>query len=274
LIGALAIPLWATWPLLASLTTAALPLFQYLAMIFAVGAAILLALPRPPAAKRHPGIRSSVSLTAIMVAIGLLVSDIFFILALRRIPPAQANLILYLWPVLVVLMATALRLVRLRWRHFAGVALGLAGAAIVMNGSIAGLSWTGAGLAFAGGFTWAGFVAFRLWQGDGAPEALGFGLAFSAAIALALHLALESWSPPTLSDVAGTFAVGAVPLALGNLAWDHGVRKGDHVLLATLAYATPLVSALLLVAAGLAAPTFGLAASALLIVAAGVIAGR
>jgi drug/metabolite transporter (DMT)-like permease len=68
--------------------------------------------------------------------------------------------------------------------------------------------------------------------------------------------------------------VGIVPLALGNLAWDYGVRRGDRLLLAVLAYATPLVSTLILVAAGFAAPSLGLFIGGGMIVTAGVIATR
>jgi drug/metabolite transporter (DMT)-like permease len=242
---------------------------------------VLLVLPRPKAdagATRREGTssgrRASSWPAALMVAVGLLLSDVLFVLALRHIPAAEANLILYLWPVMVVLLAAALGLAALRRHHVAALTLGLVGAAFVIGGSVVDLSWVGASLAAGGGLAWAIFVVFRLWQGEDAPHALGLGFALSAAFALVLHLALEDWTTPSLAALAGTLLVGAVPLALGNLAWDHGVRKGDRVLLATLAYATPLVSALLLIAAGLAAPTLGLLAGAALIVVAGIVAGQ
>jgi drug/metabolite transporter (DMT)-like permease len=209
-----------------------------------------------------------------MVAVGLLLSDVLFIMALRHIPAAEANLILYLWPVIVVLLAAALGLAALRRHHIGGVAIGLAGAALVIGGGGGDLSWMGAGLAAGGGLAWALFVVFRLWQGENAPDALSWGLALSAAIAFAIHLLLEGWVTPTPQALMGTALVGVVPLGLGNLAWDHGVRKGNRLLLATLAYATPLVSALFLIAGGLATPTWGLLGGAALIVTAGVIAAR
>jgi drug/metabolite transporter (DMT)-like permease len=257
-----------------------MPLFQYLTMIFASGAVVLLALPRSRAdpstahRRRASSLRASAWSAAVMGAVGLLLSDTLFVLALRHIPAAEANLILYLWPVMVVLLATVLGLAAPRPHHITGVMLGLAGAALVIGGNVGGLSWAGVGLAAGGGLAWAIFVVFRLWQGEAAPEALVWGLALSAALALALHLLLEHWVTPPPAALAGTLLVGGVPLALGNLAWDHGVRKGDRVLLATLAYATPLVSALLLISAGLAVPTLGLLGGAVLIVAAGIAATR
>ncbi|MGH6880221.1 DMT family transporter [Hypericibacter sp.] len=279
LVGALAVPLWATWPLLAALTTTSMPLFQYLAIIFATGALLLFALPASGTAvatgrKCGTGLRASRWLAAIMVAVGLLLSDVLFIIALRHIPAAEANLILYLWPVIVVILAAALGLAVLRRRHIGGVVIGLAGAALVIGGGGGDLSWIGAGLAAGGGLAWALFVVFRLWQGENAPDALSWGLALSAVIAFAIHLLLEDWVAPTPQALIGTALVGIAPLGLGNLAWDHGVRKGNRLLLATLAYATPLVSALFLIAAGLATPTLGLLGGAALIVTAGVIAAK
>lgn len=278
LVGAAAVPLWATWPLLAVLSAGAMPLFQFLTVIFAIGAVALFALrPRGAAAKPRPQRRGAWPtrwLPAAMVAVGLLVSDILFILALRFIPAAQANLILYLWPLMVVLLGALLGLLALRGRDLAAVAVGLCGAALVIGPGMDDLSWAGVGLAAAGGLSWAAFCVFRLWQGAGAPDALASGFTLSAAISLLLHLGTEITVVPPASALLSAILVGAVPLALGNLAWDHGIRRGDRVLLAVLAYATPLVGALMLVAAGFAEATAGLLFGGILIVAGGIISSR
>jgi drug/metabolite transporter (DMT)-like permease len=276
LVGVTAIPLWATWPLLAVLSTA-VPLFQFLAIIFAVGAIVLLCLPKASAQsekKSDTGGWRTRWLPAAMVSIGLLVSDIFFIWALRFMPAAQANLIFYLWPTMVVLLGVFLGLFVLRASHLASVAIGLAGAALVIGAEVATTDWLGVALAAAGGLAWAAYVLFRLWQGENAPDALPRGFALSAAISLALHLAFETTVIPPTGTLVCMLLVGIVPLALGNLAWDHGIRRGDRVLLSVLAYATPLVSALILIAAGFASPTIGLLAGGIMIVAAGIISAR
>lgn len=276
LVGIAAIPLWATWPLLAVLSTS-VPLFQFLTVIFAVGAVLLLFLPK---ASPQPGKSTGKEgwlaawLPAFMVALGLLVSDIFFIWALRFIPAAQANLILYLWPMMVVLLGVMLGLFALRANHLVSVAVGLAGAALVIGAEVTTVDWLGVALAAAGGLAWAVFVVFRVWQGENAPDALMRGFALSAAISLALHLAIETTVIPPIGTLICTLLVGVVPLALGNLAWDYGIRRGDRVLLSVLAYATPLVSALILIAAGFASPTIGLLAGGITIVAAGIISAR
>ena len=278
LVGAAAIPLWATWPLLAVLSTGTMPLFQFLTIIFAVGAVALFALRRSGSMVQPEPERRGTWLTkwfqAGMVAVGLLVSDIFFVEALYYIPAAQANLILYLWPLMVVLLGALLGLLALRGRDLVSVAIAMCGAALVIAPGMNEFSWVGIGLAAAGGLAWAMFCVFRLWQGPDAPNALASGFALSAAISLLLHLGTETTVTPSPMAILSAVLVGAVPLALGNLAWDHGIRRGNRILLAVLAYATPLVGALILIAFGFADATAGLLFGGVLIVAGGIISSR
>lgn len=278
LIGASAIPLWATWPLLAVVSTGTIPLFQFLTIIFGVGAGALHAfrkLTQVTPAKSGP-LPSFVGrwLPAVMVSLGLFVSDIFFIEALRRIPAAQANLILYLWPLMVVVIGALLGLLQLRRRHLASVAVGLCGASLVIGPEMTGAALGGVALAAAGGLAWAAFCLFRLWQGSDAPDALATGFTLSAALSLLLHLGLETTVMPEPLALLSAVLVGVIPLALGNLAWDHGIRRGDRVLLAVMAYATPLVSALILISFGFADATMGLLFGGALIVVAGIMSAR
>ena len=86
-----------------------------------------------------------------------------------------------------------------------------------------------------------------------------------------MHLLLEPTVIPSAGGIAAAAAVGIVPLAFGNLLWDEGFRRGDSRLLAVMAYATPLCSALLLALFGLESLTWSLGLGALVIVAAGLL---
>ena len=167
-----------------------------------------------------------------------------------------------------------LGLLALRGRDLESVAIALSGAALVIGPGLNEFSWVGIGLAAAGGLAWAMFCVFRLWQGPDAPNALASGFTLSAAISLLLHLGTETTVTPPPSAILSAVLVGAIPLALGNLAWDYGIRRGNRVLLAVLAYATPLVGALILISFGFAEATAGLLFGAILIVAGGVISSR
>lgn len=105
LIGPTAILMWS---LLAALTVATgrVPAFQLLAMTFAIGACIgpLMWLFRPGAmrALRQP------TLVWLVGVGGLFGYHALFFIALRLAPPAEAGVVNYLWPLLIVLLSSLL----------------------------------------------------------------------------------------------------------------------------------------------------------------------
>ena len=128
LIGLTAIVMWS---LLAVLTVATgrIPAFQLAAMTFAIGglvgsAAVLL---RGGAARalRLPGIAWVVGIG------GLFGYHALYFLSLRLAPPAEAGLLNYLWPLLIVLFSSLLPGERLARHHIVGALLGLAGTALL-----------------------------------------------------------------------------------------------------------------------------------------------
>jgi drug/metabolite transporter (DMT)-like permease len=267
-VGALAIPLWATWPTLA-LRTLQMPAFECLSIAFLFGWLVLKRAER--AAERVDAARRDWRswIAALACAGGLSGSNAFHILATHYIPAAEANLISYLWPVMIVGMGALLGLFRLRPRQLAGLVLGFAGAVILMARGSMSLSPLGLGLALSSGASWALYCIFRLkWKSASGPV-LGRGCALSTLLCASLHLLLEPTVVPGIAVIAAAAAIGIVPLALGNLVWDQGFRRGDGQLLAVMAYATPLCSALLLAALGLQLFSWGLVIGAIVIVLAG-----
>jgi drug/metabolite transporter (DMT)-like permease len=267
-VGLLAIPLWATWPALA-LRALSIPAFECLTIAFLFGWLVLTQLEKASASESS-GSNGLVSwVPAVACALGLTGSNAFHILATHYIPAAEANLISYLWPVEIIALGAALRLFRLQLRHFVGLTLGFAGTVMLIGGGPLSLSTTGVMLAFISGITWASYCIFRLIWKTAPTLVLQRGAAISTVLCAVLHLAIEPTVMPDVGALAASAAVGIVPLALGNLVWDEGFRRGDSQLLAVMAYATPLCSALLLVALGLESLRRGLFVGAILIVAAG-----
>jgi drug/metabolite transporter (DMT)-like permease len=271
-VGLLALALWATWPTLA-LRALTIPAFECLAIAFACGWLILARLEKAPGTATEAGRGASpLSWTpALACAAGLTGSNAFHIFATHYIPAAEANLISYLWPVEIIGLGALLKLFRLQLRHYAGLFLGLAGAAALMGGGAMHLSFAGMGLAFLSGISWALYCVLRLMQKEAATRVLQRGCALSTVLCLTLHLLSEPTVIPDLGSLASSAAVGIVPLAPGNLAWDEGFRRGDSQLLAVMAYATPLCSALLLIALGMEALTGSLLLGAALVAASGLL---
>lgn len=271
-VGALAIPLWATWPALA-LRTLEMPAFECLTIAFLCGWLVLSSTERGPGTDKHESESGQASwltwLPPLACALGLTGSNAFHILATHFIPAAEANLISYLWPVMIVALGAMLGLFRLMPRQLLGLALGFVGVVILLGRGALSLSFIGIDLALLSGLSWALYCIYRLKWNSVTGSVLGRGCALSTILCGALHLMAERTVVPSIGAVAAAAAVGIVPLAFGNLVWDEGFRRGDSHLLAVMAYATPLCSALLLAVLGLESLTLSLLLGAIVIVVAG-----
>jgi drug/metabolite transporter (DMT)-like permease len=191
---------------------------------------------------------------------GLFGFHFFLFVALRLAPPLQANLVNYLWPLLIVLLAPLfLRDVRLSRWHVAGGFLGLSGAMLAItnghmpdDGSAASpgdAAW-GYAAALLSAFIWATYSLFgqRLRQnGTSFPTAaVGLFCLVSSALSLACHAALEASYTFSSSDLLPLAALAIGPMGAAFFLWDAAMQRGDPRVIGTLAYLTPLISTCLL----------------------------
>ena len=178
-------------------------------------------------------------------------------MALRLAPPLQANLVNYLWPLLIVLLAPlVVRDARLSRRHVIGALLGLAGAVLAITGGeipdtrLGGPAAWGYGAALVSAFMWATYslLGQRL-RRTGTPfatAAVGLFCLVSGLLALACHAAFEPSYAFAASDVAPLAALAVGPMGAAFFLWDAAMKNGDARVIGTLAYATPLLSTALL----------------------------
>ncbi len=269
-IGALAIPLWAMWPSLALRTTAVPPL-ETLTLAFLCGSISFKALQLSAGESAPPPTSWRAWIPALVYAGALSGGDVCFLLALHRIPAAQANLLVYLWPVMIVVMGAAVGLFRLRARQLLGLLLGFSGAAILIWDGHVSLAAGGIALALLSGALWALYCVFRLWWKGPTGSLLARGCVISTVLCALLHLLLEPTVVPDAGAVAAIATAGFIALGVGNFVWDLGFRRGNGQLLAVMAYATPLCSALLLTALGAVLLTWNLLIGAVVTVLAGLL---
>ncbi|MEI4473101.1 aromatic amino acid exporter YddG [Frigidibacter sp. MR17.24] len=270
------------WALLALFTvgSAPVPPLQLNAVCFAIGGLIglvwILAGEGPKALRGIP-LRVYAFGTA-----GLFGYHFLYFTALRLAPAAEAGLIAYLWPLLIVLFSGLLPGERLNRLHVAGAVLAFAGAALLVGGRLFGTGITitagavaGYALAFLCALTWSGYsvLSRRLGAVPTASVAV-FCLATAVLSALA-HLAVEDtvW-PATGLGWAAMLALGTGPVGLAFYVWDVGVKRGDIQLLGTASYAAPLLSTLALVMTGLAVPDWRLGLAAVMITGGAALAAR
>lgn len=211
--------------------------------------------------------------------LGLFGYHALYFSALRLAPAAEAGLIAYLWPLLIVIFSGLLPGERLHAGHMAGAVLGFAGAALIITGSGGAGFQTrflpGYGLAFLAALTWAGYSVVSRRFGTAPTASVAVFCLATALLSGMLHLAFETtvWPQSRIGWLA-MIGLGLGPVGLAFYVWDIGVKRGDIQLLGTSSYAAPLISTLILVLSGIAAPSWMLAAAAALITGGALIAAR
>jgi drug/metabolite transporter (DMT)-like permease len=274
LVGGIAVLLWATLALFTT-TAAEIPPFELVALTFAI--AFLLFLGKWSIARAQGGapvlshLRQPWRAWLLGVA-GLFGYHALYFTAFAHAPAVQASLIAYLWPLLLVLFSALLPGERLRWWHVAGGLAGFAGAALlVLQRADGGPGFDSAHtlgyLAALGcAFTWSGYSLLSRRLGNVRSDAVGGFCGATAILGLLTHLAIEPTVWPSLGGWLAVLALGLGPVGIAFFVWDYGVKRGDIQVLGALAYASPLISTLLLVSFGRAEASAALAIACLLIV--------
>jgi drug/metabolite transporter (DMT)-like permease len=277
LIGLTAILMWS---LLAALTVATgkIPAFQLAAMTFAIGALVgsLTWIGRPEAigALRQPPVAWIVGVG------GLFGYHALYFLALRFAPPAEAGLLNYLWPLLIVLFSSLLPGERLAPHHVVGALLGLVGTVLLFAASSSSSGFAPGQLpgliaAFVAAFVWAAYsVMSRRLKSVSTDAVAGFCLVTALLAALVHGLVEVTVWPESASQWLAIIALGIGPVGAAFYAWDIGMKRGDIRVLGAASYATPLLSTLFLILAGFAQPSANIALAAVLIAGGGLIAAR
>jgi drug/metabolite transporter (DMT)-like permease len=210
---------------------------------------------------------------------GLFGFHALYFTALRNAPALEANLINYLWPLLIVLMSGLLPGEQLKPHHIVGVAVGFAGAALLIASrgvlSLDGGYALGYGAAIASALTWSSYSVISRRMAKVPTEAVsGFCLA-TAVLSLVAHGLFET----TVLPQGGTewtmvLLLGIFPVGLAFFVWDYGVKKGDIQVLGAAAYAAPVLSTLLLAATGYGTLSLVSALAAVMVTAGALIAAK
>lgn len=254
--GLLAILLWASLALLTTLT-GSLPPFQVLATGFGVAAALGLL---------RAALRGKTGLNELrqpLPALALSTTALFgyhalYFIALKRAPALEANLLNYMWPLLIVLFAGLLPGVRVRGGQIVGTLLGLVAAIVlVTKGSslqIRSEFVPGYLAALSAAVVWAAYSVLNRRHAQVPSAAIAVACALVSILGGIVHFLFETHVEPDATQWLALIGMGIGPVGAAFLLWDRGTKRGDIALLGSLSYLAPLLSTLLLVVAGKAQP--------------------
>jgi drug/metabolite transporter (DMT)-like permease len=214
---------------------------------------------------------------------GLFGFHLLLFIALRHAPPVEANLVNYLWPLFMVVLAPLLLVgVRLRTTHVLAALLGFAGAAIAILGASQGAEqvtgqsgWSWGYLpALGSALIWASYSLLSQRVAAFPTAAIGLFSLVSGVLSLLCHWALEPQVLLSGHDWLLLALMGFGPLGAAFFLWDKALKGGDARQIGILSYLTPLGSTALLLLVSGRALSWSIGLAALMIMGAAVLGTR
>ncbi|SFV32841.1 Permease of the drug/metabolite transporter (DMT) superfamily [Devosia crocina] len=244
------------WSLTAPIVASAVGVnpFLYVGLGDGVGALVFLLLW---VVRRHnplPELRRVPLWLYALGVIGIGGHNLTWVAALQQAPPLEATLIIYTWPLLVVVLTTITLGQRFRWFHAVAGVLGLAGIVALLLGK--GLSvgtfelMRGHFWAVISAVTWAVFSAMAARYPSSSSNFLGVIFFMSALINGSIWLMIGAPPAPTTSLL--IVGISSVVFALAYAMWDFGMKQGNAQLVGVVSFLTPVLTAVYLVALGMA----------------------
>jgi len=221
------------------------------ALIYTVGALLLLPLLGRPRLRGFP--RRYLVLGSVLFVAYELCLSLSLGYADNRAQAIEVSILNYLWPCCTVLLAIVMNGQRARWPLLPGVALAVMGIAWVMSGDAplslrqslanAASNPLSYGLAFSGAVIWGLYCNVTRRYAEGHNGVVLFFIL--VAVVLWLQYAFGEQPPLVFAWAAGLelLAAGAA-MAGGYALWNLGILRGNMTLMASASYFTPVLSAL------------------------------
>ena len=274
LVGAGAVFLWGSLAILTTLTGEIQP-FQIVATAFFVA----FLLPLIKWIIRGESLTAPFRQTSLAWAVGvggLFGYHFLIFLALKISPPVQANLINYLWPLMIVLFSALLPGQTLRPRHIAGALAGFSGACLLVTGGNTLMPAPeyipGYVAALAAGLVWTGYSLASSRLTSVSTNAIGAFSLVAAILSTGAHILFETTVTPSTGEWVALVCLGLGPAGGAFFLWDWGLKRGHVRALGGIAYTAPLSSTALLIVFGPAVLTATIAISAILIIGGAILA--
>jgi drug/metabolite transporter (DMT)-like permease len=190
--------------------------------------------------------------TLLLGVYGLFGYHFMLFLGLQNAPAVEANLVNYLWPLLIVLLSPVFtKSLSLNFRYVLAAISGFAGAALAITSNSAGFGFASIELgylfALAAAVIWATYSLGTTKVPSFPTPAIGLFAAVSGVLAIVAHFLFEPAASISTSDWGLLVLLGVGPLGGAFYLWDAALKIGDPRRIGLLAFLTPLLSTALLV---------------------------
>ena len=175
----------------------------------------------------------------------------FLFYSFRKAPIIEANLINYLWPmILVMLTPLFFNSQKLKWYHFFGAGLSLLGCLVLVRGKGADIkleNFYGYLLALGAAISWPVYSLVKKKMRSSTVWSVGGFCLGAGILCLITHALIEPRVVLQWNDALLIFLMGIGPFGLSFYAWDRALAHGDSRVIGALSYLTPVLSTLGLV---------------------------
>ena len=205
-----------------------------------------------------------------LIFIGVLLQQLLYIPAFSYAKPAEADLIIYLWPSLAVILSALYFKERIRISHVISILFGSLAIISLTYNNVTFVKWNiGHILAFCSACSWAVYCVFSRSIPKIHPNMFGLAYLVGFFLVLPSQLTNDQFVIPTLSQ-ALIFLYFSLLLTIGAFSlWTAGVQEGKSRYLMLTTYFKPFFSLSLLLAFGIAELTPQLFIAALFIIISG-----
>lgn len=175
----------------------------------------------------------------------------FLFYSFRFAPAVEANLINYMWPVIMVLLTPVFfKGTPLKWYHIVGAVLAVTGCVFLVfghGGELDVANLKGYLLAFGAALSWPLYSLGKKRMPPTSVWAIGGFCLGASILSFLTHIWLEPRVVLQFHDAWKLFLMGVGPFGVAFYCWDLALSRGDARVMGALSYLTPVLSTLGLV---------------------------
>lgn len=174
-----------------------------------------------------------------------------YISALKLAPPAHIELLMYIWPILVVAGNILLGQEQLTYKKSLALILAIT-AVIILNlenldaNEFIADYYLGYMLVFCAAISWSAYNIFSRRQKSASPELMGVYAGIGGVILCCVHFLCEETVIPTLPQAILITVIGVLSKGFAYQFWDFALKNVAPIIMAVISYMTPVVALLLL----------------------------